>query len=122
MANIAYENVIAYLFDALPDVQPQFIQRSRELYGQGLPHIVYGSVLVEYVYALVDKVERQDDHIANKRLNEVFKIIEELSESDDFETICLVKASFLEGLSSGKKGLKPFAAYMGPETTKLAPS
>ena len=122
MANVAYENAIAYLYDRLPDLQSHFKQRSKELYGEGLPHVVYGSVLVEYLESLADKIERQNDLFSDERLKDVFKHIEELSKSDDVKTIYLVKTGFMEGLSSGKKGLNPFAAYMGPETMKLAPS
>jgi len=120
MANVQFENVITYLYEAFPDVRPHFEQKSKELYGEGLPHVVYGSVLVEYLNSLADQIGGENHAISDKRLKEVFGLIEELSESKDFETVCLVKTSVIEGVLGEKNGLKRFAAYMGPITRKLA--
>ena len=106
---------------SLPDVQPHFEQRLKELYGVGLPHVLYGSVLVEYLNSLADEIGQQNDAISEKRLKDVFGQIEELSGSDDFETVCLVKTSVMEGLLKGKSGLRRFTGYMGPITKKLLP-
>ena len=121
MASVKYENVIAHLYEAFPDVQPHFEQRLKELYGVGLPHVLYGSVLVEYLNSLADEIGQQNDAISEKRLKDVFGQIEELSGSDDFETVCLVKTSVMEGLLKGKSGLRRFTGYMGPITKKLLP-
>jgi hypothetical protein len=117
MANVEYENVITSLYEALPDLQGPFEKRSKELYGHGLPHIVYGSVLVEYVESLADNVELPDDEVSDKRLKRVFGFIEELSGSDDSETIYLVQTGFLEGLAGLSSGLQRFATYM--ETAEI---
>lgn len=123
MPSVKVEDVIDRLYDCVPvEVRLHFKQRSKELYGEGLAHVVYGSVLVEYLDLLADERELQGTAISDRQLKEIFRLIEELSGSDDFETVCLVQTGFLEGLMVGKKGLKAFADYMGPRTKNLVSS
>src|SRR5262245_21726248 len=122
MANVEYANVITHLYETLPYVRLHFEERSKELYGDNLPHVVYGSVLVEYLNSLAEGIGGQNHAICDGRLKEAFGLIEELSGSEDFETVCLVKTGVIEGVLGQKKGLERFAAYLGPITRKLAHS
>jgi ABC-type branched-subunit amino acid transport system ATPase component len=121
MRDIKFENVITHLYEVFPDLYLGFNQRSKELYGERLAHVVYGSVLVEYVDLLADELDRPNSAFDDTRLKEIFDLIEELSGSDDIETVRLVETGFLEGLYAGKKGLKRFVAFMGPKTQYLIP-
>ena len=115
-----YENAITCLYEVVPDVRTYFEKRSKELCGEGNEHVVYGSVLVEYINSLVDGVGGENGPHCESRLKELFRFVEELSMSEDFETICLIETGFIEGLLCRKNGLERFAIYMKPTTRMLA--
>ena len=120
MSGLPYSNVIARLLQVLPDIRGYYGHRSTELYAEGNPHVVYGSILVEYIESLMKALGRPDQATADRMLREAFNLIEELSSSSDFETRCLAETSVLEALLGERAGLERFAPYMGPETKNLA--
>jgi hypothetical protein len=120
MSQTQYSNVVTELLRALPDIRQHYEKMSAELYANGNPHVVYGSIFVEYINALVNKFMGSDHDIAYQRLRDAFCLIEELAASTDFETRCLVETSVLEALLGEKGGVGRFANYMGPETKRLA--
>jgi hypothetical protein len=120
MADVKYSDAIAYLFSTFPELQSTFERRAKELYGEGLPDIVYGSVFVEYLNSLADELGGTTHAVSDESLRKGFRLIEELSDSTDFETVCLAEVSVIEGLLGDKGGLERFAPLMGPKTRQLA--
>ncbi len=120
MADVQYSNVIAHLLQVLPDIRQLYEKRSAELYADCNPHVVYGSILVEYIDSIANGLVGPNHALNDQRLKEAFQLIEELSASSDFESRCLAETSVLEALLGEKGGLERFAPYMRSETKKLA--
>jgi hypothetical protein len=120
MIDLPYSSVIARLFEAIPDIREYYAQRSSELYAEGNPHVVYGSILVDYIDAASKRLEGLQHDASDQQLRQAFDLIEQLSVSSDFETRCLAETSVLEALLGEKDGIRRFAPYMGPETKALA--
>ena len=122
MPNVKYSNVTEYLFANLPSIRVYYEARSAELYAGNNPHVIFGSILVDYaneIYKnLVASIYIENDNL----LKDIFSVLENLSASSDFETRCLMETTVLEGLLGEDGGLERFARYMGPETKKLARS
>lgn len=120
MSAVRYSNVVADLFRVLPEIRMLYEKRSPEIYAEGNPHIVYGSIFVEFVEALVKDIGGPNHDCADQQIKRAFGLIEELSASSDSEARCLAETSVLEGLLGEKGGLKRFAPYMQAETRTLA--
>jgi len=120
MTDIKYSQVNKYLLDVLPTIRQHFENAISALYAHDNPHVVYGSILVEYINSLANELGGPNHIVSDRVLRDCFRLIEELSASSDFETRCLVETSVVEGLFSEKDGLQRFAPYMGVETKKLA--
>jgi hypothetical protein len=118
MSQIRYSEVVAHLLEALPEIRRYYEKRSVELYANGNAHVVYGSILVEYISALANDLFDHDK--SNEILIKAFDFIERLASSTDFEVQCLIETSVLEALLGEKGGLDRFAEYMGSETKRLA--
>lgn len=120
MSGIRYSNVITHLFLALPEILGYYDQRASALYADGNAHVTYGSILVEFINSLRNRLEGQDHIEVDRVLKRAFALIEELSSSDDFETRSLVETSVLEALLGEQGDLERFASYMGRQTKELA--
>jgi hypothetical protein len=120
MADLQYSDVIPRLLQALPDIRGYYEKRCPELYAENNPYVIYGFILVEYMNGLAAKLGGPRPDTSERMLRDAFGLIEELSASSDFQTRCLAETGVLEALLGEKGGLEQFAAYMGPETKKLA--
>jgi hypothetical protein len=121
MPNVRYADVISYLFEQLPNVRQDFERRAKQLYGDGLPHVLYGSVLTEYVEDLLGRLEGPAGEDAKKTLHKIFSLLEVLCSSDDFDTRCLVETGVLESLLlSEKDQFNSLKSFMGPKTKQVA--
>ena len=120
MVRLRYAEAIDYLLESLPQIQQYYSKRSAQLYADKNPHVVYGSILVEFLNEFAREVTGPTREIADSILKAAFRTIEALSASNDFELRYLVKTSVLEGLLGEKGGLESFAPFMHHETKKLA--
>ena len=120
MIDLIYSNIINYLLQVLPDMRQYYEVRIEELCAAGNPHVVYGSIFVEYINSLASGIGGHSHNMKNRMLKECFRLIEELSSSSDFQTRCLVETSVIEALLGEKGGLERFAPYMGLKTKMIA--
>lgn len=120
MHELTYSNAVDYLLQSLPEFRPYYDDRARELYAFDNPHVVYGSILVEYIESIARGLAEQFNKPNDQLIRSTFAIIENLSSSHDFEVRCLIETGFLEALLKGKGDLKRFSPYMGLATRELA--
>jgi hypothetical protein len=120
MDKLRYSNAIPYLLNALPGIRGYYDRRAPELYAHNNPHVSYGSIFVEYIQSLVQKLQTPHRDDAEHELKKAFDLIEQLSGSSDFELRCLAETSVLESLLGEPAGLARFVSYLGPDSKKLA--
>ena len=120
MSEVQYSHAIDRLLQVLPDIGPYYESRMSELYANGNPHVVYGSIFVEYINSTANDLGGQLHNMKDRMLKKCFRLIEELSSSSDYQTRCLVETSVIEALLGEKGGLERFAPYMGSETKVIA--
>jgi hypothetical protein len=120
MPNVPYSEVIPYLLEALPSIRQHYERTAAGLYAENNPHVVFGSILVEYIQDLARARSGEHDENSEDELNMSFSLLENMASSSDPETIWLIETSVLEGLLGEKGGLESFAPYMGPATRELA--
>jgi hypothetical protein len=115
-----YSDTIKELFNTFPDIARRYKNRIAELYAEENPHVLYGSIFVDYIHSARNELGGSD-HVKNKKiLDQSFSYLEKLLSSSDFETRCLGETSVLEALLGEEDGLERYAAFMGPETKGIA--
>ncbi len=121
MPTVQYSQAVDLLFETLTEMRENFQRRSKELYGENLPQVIYGSVLPEHVELLSTQLSSSNKKNVENILNKIFDLLEIMCLDGDFETRSLVETGFLESLLLGNKDqFEDFRRYMGPETTKIA--
>jgi hypothetical protein len=124
MRDLPYSAVISRLLESLPEIQPYYDGRVKEaFYAEGIPDVIYGSILVEYLNQLAEALEMSQDsssRAAEQSLKRAFDLLEELAASSDFETRCIVEVSVMEGLLPSRSDFRRFRPYMGPKTLEMA--
>ena len=115
-----YSDTIKELFNTFPDIVSRYKIRIAELYAEENPHVLYGSIFVDYIHSARGELEGLD-HLENKKiLDQSFSYLEKLLSSSDFQTRCLGETSVLEALLGDEGGLERYAVFMGPETKRIA--
>jgi hypothetical protein len=115
---VAYSSVISRLLETVPGIRGHYEKRLPELYAVDNPHVIYGSILPEYVDQLLARREQGN---GDTELRSAFALIEILASNGDFEARCLVETSVLEALLLDEQDRFPVIhPLMGPETKKLA--
>lgn len=120
MIVVKYSEAIDHLLRSSTEIRRFYDARAREFYAFDNPHVVYGSILVEYVNSLMGELDARSRGSLDGRLKNIFGLIEELALSPDFAVRCLIETGFLEGLLREEGDLDRFSPHMGPATKALA--
>jgi|LakMenE18May11ns_1017448.scaffolds.fasta_scaffold9659863_1 hypothetical protein len=121
MSGILYNDAVQVLLQRIPEIHKSYTLVLNEWHPEEIPaHIVYGSIFPTFV----DSLEANWRKTKNKDLENVllrsFLLIENLASSSDFETRCLVEASFLETLLDLQEGWERFNKLFNKNTLLMA--
>jgi len=120
--NIKYSEAVEVLLSDLPEISDAYKQEQSKWSSESIPpHVVYGSIFSDFLRRVVVEDTRDSGHSRSDIIRRSFQLIEELVESDDFETRCIVYASILESLlGQDKEDWRRFAPYFGKQTLEMA--
>ena len=111
--SIPYERAVEKVLDQVPEFRPEY-EALQAGPSRDLPHPIFGG-LTAFVIKLLEN--GKGNRLLLKR---VFRILEELSSSEDIRTRALVQVSFLENLGKESWALKTAVPLMGQRTRTLS--
>ena len=121
MLDILYNDAIQVLLQRIPEFNYNYTLALREWLPEEMPaHIVYGSVFANFIETLEKNWRKTNDKDLEDVLLRSFLLIENLASSSDFETRCLIEASFLETLLDLQEGWKRFSIFFHENTLLMA--
>lgn len=119
--DIHYSDVIAYLLDRMPELQPLYTEMASRWHGsQPGPHIVFVDLFAVYIDGVIRDSNSQISQANEPILKKAFSIIEDLACSSDFDVQCLVETGILEHFLGEAGGGVIYARFMGANTKKYA--
>jgi hypothetical protein len=112
---LKYDEVIDVMLQTVPEIQVLY---DEEIYGKGLPHIAYGSVLANFIRSVIAANPNGSRLEVTQRC---FQLIERLASSSDWGVRNIIEVSVLESLLGQTKcDWSSFASHFGPNTNKMA--
>lgn len=121
MTNVSYSAVVSRLLYVIPEIRSEYEEEEARWGGDQPPaHIVYGSVFPKFINRIISEEPENGKKELSDIVNRAFDLIEELTNSDDFETRCVVEASVLESLLGAPGGWDRFSHLFRPSTMKKA--
>ena len=121
MQTVTYPSLIPRLLEGLPGIRDLYESRLHELYAEGNPCVIYGSILPEYVEQQMAQLQSPNRDRARSEMLSVFTLIETLASRGDFDTRCVVETEFLESMLLGTTDWYPLLEpFMGAETRRSA--
>jgi len=120
MDDLFHADPIEFLLERLPAIRDVYSLRAPMLYAHGNPHVVYGSILVDFLHSLAAARSEANRAETDSILFRAFNLIDYLSSSEQIEFQNLAETSVLEGLLGERGGMEQFAPYMGSATKRLA--
>lgn len=114
MEDVTYDNVVARLIEAVPELQDEYKALVAK-WKDELPgcYIVYEDLFVEYIVGLSTD---QEPEAARDALKRAFAHLEILSLSKADKVRCLVEVGVLESLFAREDCMRRLERYMGPAT------
>lgn len=121
MTDIKYPNVTTTLLSDIPEVSDDFLSEQRKWDPDDVhAHVVYGTIFAKFVIRVGENLNSTSDEDCEKLLKRCFKHVEKLAGSSDFETRCVIEASFMETLIGENGDWSSYSRLFGPKTEKMA--
>ena len=121
MTDIKYQNVTATLLSDIPEVSDDLADEQKNWDPDDVhAHVVYGSIFAKYVIRVEESWRGTSDKKCEALLGRCFKHVEKLAGSSDFETRCVIEASFIETLIGENGDWSRYSRFFGPKTKKMA--
>jgi hypothetical protein len=97
--NIAYAEVIKRLLSQLPETSEVYkLEQSKWGAEPIAPDVVYGSIFSGFLRRVVLEGAREANQSRSEIIRRSFEMIEDITQSADFQTPCLAEVSVLETL------------------------
>ena len=113
MDEIAFDDVVLQLIDALPELRDEYATMLAKWPDQSPGAYVVYDLYIDHVVKLSAQT---DDPAARDGLERAFALLERLSCSEDFDVRCLVETGIAEALLDMEQVLRKVSRYMGPAT------
>lgn len=117
-----YSEVVSSLLREVPEISVIYQQEQLKWGLQSIPpHIAYGSLFSDFLRQILTAGTREIGHSRSDIIRRSFGLIEELAQSPDFQTRCVVEASVLESLlGEDKDDWQRFSPFFGKATLQMA--